>query len=296
MIQSRRKDTASAAWREVLEVTLAARAQAEENEEKRRQAAARLKAAYDTNVALLENKRQAFYRRERENEERRRKQAEEREAEDARKRAAASAKAEKRKVRRARRCVICSGTGCNLHVAPLPAQGAWRTGMGACVQDVYKQAVKKQQDTVEGILKKAADQEESMAREAERQAKALARKKLLRQLNMEYRMECVDTSRKAQLYQREQLLHKIEAETERVVGMQRSRAALQMQRKEANMQAAMQRQKMVETMDKLQARLYSLLPTRLCCARARVFCRRRSSDRRQVCRLPRSSTRLRRAR
>lgn len=120
------------------------------------------------------------------------------------------------------------------------------------MQGVYKQAVKKQQDTVEAILHKAAEQEESMAREAARQAKELARKKLLRQLNMEHRMECVDTSRKAQLYQREQLLHKIEAETERVMGMQRGRAAVQMQRKEANMQAAMQRQQMQETMDKLQ--------------------------------------------
>ena len=34
--------------------------------------------------------------------------------------------------------------------------------------------------------------------------------------------------------------------------MRREAASLQMQRKEANMQAAMQRQKMVETMERLQ--------------------------------------------
>jgi hypothetical protein len=120
------------------------------------------------------------------------------------------------------------------------------------MQDVYNQAVKKQQDTVEGILKEAHRKEESMRIENDRRQKELAKKKLMRQLNMEYRMECVDTSRKQQLYQREQLLHKIEAETTRMMSMQCSRAALQMQRKEANMQAAMQRQKMMERMDRLQ--------------------------------------------
>lgn len=53
-------------------------------------------------------------------------------------------------------------------------------------------------------------------------------------------------------YQREQLLQKIMAETDRVMTMQRDRAALQRQRREANMVASLQRQKMVETMDRLQ--------------------------------------------
>lgn len=120
------------------------------------------------------------------------------------------------------------------------------------IQDVYKQAVRQQEDTVASILKKAAEQEEIMQKEKERRNKELARKKLLRQVNMEFRMECVDTHRKQQLYQREQLLHKIMSETDRVLAMQRDRAALQTQRKEANMQAAQARQKMVATMDRLQ--------------------------------------------
>jgi hypothetical protein len=72
--------------------------QAEENEAKRQQAAQRLKVAHDTNIALLEGKRQMFYKRERENAERRKKQAEEREAADAAKREKATQKAEQRKV------------------------------------------------------------------------------------------------------------------------------------------------------------------------------------------------------
>lgn len=54
-----------------------------------------------------------------------------------------------------------------------------------------------------------------MERERERQRKELARRKLVRQLNTEYRMECVDTSRKQQLYARETLLNKIKAQTVR---------------------------------------------------------------------------------
>ena len=76
------------------------RVQAAENEEKRKQAAQRLKAAYDTNVALLAHKRQAFNARERANAERRSKQAEEREAKEVQKKQAAVAQAEKRKARR----------------------------------------------------------------------------------------------------------------------------------------------------------------------------------------------------
>lgn len=72
--------------------------QAAENEEKRKQAAQRLKAAYDTNVALLAHKRQAFDARERANTERRNKQAEDRAAQEVEKKLAAQAQAEKRKV------------------------------------------------------------------------------------------------------------------------------------------------------------------------------------------------------
>jgi cation transport ATPase len=80
--------------------------QAAENEEKRKKAAERLKTAYDTNVALLEKKRQDYYKRERANAERRKKQEEEREAADREKRAQQITKAEKRKAR-ARASPIC---------------------------------------------------------------------------------------------------------------------------------------------------------------------------------------------
>ena len=120
------------------------------------------------------------------------------------------------------------------------------------MQEVYSQAVKQQSDRVTRILHKAAAQQESMEKERNRFRKELARRKLQRQLNAEYRMECVDTNRKQQLYAREVLLQKITMQTERVMQLRRDAAALQMQRKAANMHAAVQRQQMVEAMDRLQ--------------------------------------------
>lgn len=72
--------------------------QAEENEEKRKLAAERLAAAYATNVALLEKKRQDFNQREKESALRRDAQARERELAEKEKHALSQAKAEKRKV------------------------------------------------------------------------------------------------------------------------------------------------------------------------------------------------------
>jgi coproporphyrinogen III oxidase-like Fe-S oxidoreductase len=122
-------------------------------------------------------------------------------------------KAEKRKVQPLRLSTSTS-IGCI-------AKHGFGASATRCMQEVYSQAVKKQADRVSRILKKASEQQNSMEREQERRSKALARRKLLRQLNAEYRMECVDTNKKQQLYGREMLLQKITAQTERVMQQQR---------------------------------------------------------------------------
>lgn len=142
--------------------------------------------------------------------------------------------------------------GVGYGMAPAGWAGPSLAYIVGAMQGVYKQAVRKQEETVAGILKRTAAQEESMAKEMERRNKVLASKKLDRQLNMEARMEYVCENRKQDFYQREQLLHRIVGETDRVMGMQRSKAALQRERREANMQASQARQKMVDTMDRLQ--------------------------------------------
>lgn len=124
--------------------------------------------------------------------------------------------------------------------------------LSVSLQEVYSQAMKQQSDRVASILKKAALQQDSMQLQRNKVCKELARRKLQRQLNAEYRMECVDTNQKQQLYAREVLRQKIETETERVLQLRRDAEALHMQRKVANMHAAVQRQKMVEAMDRLQ--------------------------------------------
>jgi hypothetical protein len=95
--------------------TLAGRVQAEENEQKRKQAAERLAAAYGANVALLEKKRADFHQRERESEVRREKQAREREGAERAKLELSQHKAEKRKVRFPNRACAPSGPLRSLH-------------------------------------------------------------------------------------------------------------------------------------------------------------------------------------
>jgi hypothetical protein len=61
-------------------------------------------------------------------------------------------------------------------------------------------------------------------------------------------MECGSSNRKQQLQIHREQMHKIQAETDCIMQMQRDRAHLQQQR-EANMCSSLQRQKMVETME-----------------------------------------------
>ena len=59
--------------------------------------------------------------------------------------------------------------------------------------------------------------------------------------------------RRRDAYAREQLLERIEADTERARGMLTARLELQEQRKAANMQASLQRQRMIAAMEALKS-------------------------------------------
>ena len=59
--------------------------------------------------------------------------------------------------------------------------------------------------------------------------------------------------RRRDAYAREQLLERIEADTERARGTLTARSELQEQRKAANMQASLQRQHMIAAMEQLKS-------------------------------------------
>lgn len=185
--------------------------QAQQNDEKRKQASQRLAAAYAANVAILQNKRDEFHWREADSEARREKQAHEQSELEHKKQEASTRKAQKRKVRFSGFSSGCpwAATDCLLSL----------------LQVVYNQAVKQQQDRVAAILENAANQQTIMEGERERQCRELARRRLQRQLNAEYRMECVDTIRKQQLHSRDFILQKIAAQTDRIL-MQRRDAGV----------------------------------------------------------------------
>lgn len=62
----------------------------------------------------------------------------------------------------------------------------------------------------------------------------------------------VEAMKRRDTYQRNQLLHKIQAETEKAHDLLDQRSHLQQQRKMANMSASFQRQKLLQSMEKLQ--------------------------------------------
>ena len=62
----------------------------------------------------------------------------------------------------------------------------------------------------------------------------------------------VEAGKRRDIYQRNQLLHKIQDDTEKARSLLDARAQLQQQRKMANMGASFQRQKLLQAMEKLQ--------------------------------------------
>ena len=62
----------------------------------------------------------------------------------------------------------------------------------------------------------------------------------------------VEAGKRRDMYQRNQLLHKIQDDTEKARSLLDARAQLQQQRKMANMGASFQRQKLLQAMEKLQ--------------------------------------------
>ena len=62
----------------------------------------------------------------------------------------------------------------------------------------------------------------------------------------------MEAGKRRDMYQRNQLLHKIQDETEKARSLLEARSSLQQQRKMANMGASFQRQKLLQAMEKLQ--------------------------------------------
>lgn len=79
-----------------------------------------------------------------------------------------------------------------------------------------------------------------------------SRRRVQRQLFQSVRLDKVESMRKMQAYQRQQLFEKIMAENRRIGILLHQREDLQNKRKMANMQASMQRQAMNQLMEKLR--------------------------------------------
>eukprot|EP00887_Chlorella_sp_A99_P000402 scaffold13.g402.t1 len=194
---------------------VAAEERAKFNAEQQRQAQVRIAAALKANKTLMQRKRDEYEARQRQNEERRRQRAEARRLEEETKAAREAEEAEKRRA-------------------------------------AYAEAQRKEQARVSEITRKQREKDEELARlRAERDAEN-ARRALERKLQLEDKVLSVEELKRRDAYQRSQALKRIEEETAKARDLLDQRRQLQEQRRQANMEASFQRQKIVEAMDKLQ--------------------------------------------
>ncbi|KAL3161160.1 hypothetical protein ABBQ38_009531 [Trebouxia sp. C0009 RCD-2024] len=178
-------------------------------------AEARIKAALEANRSILLKRRQDFDTKQAENEERRKQKEAERRREDALKREREAQKRIQRK-------------------------------------QAYQQAQQREEERVNDIVHRTVEKDEKLATLRDHRDHANACKSLERKLDLDLKREKVEAGKRRDMYQRNQLLHKIQDETEKARSLLDARAQLQQQRKMANMGASFQRQKLLQAMEKLQ--------------------------------------------
>ncbi|KAK9830997.1 hypothetical protein WJX81_006970 [Elliptochloris bilobata] len=187
-----------------------------QNQAVKAKAEARIAAALATNAQQLRDRRAAFNEKQAHNEARRRQKEATRHEEDMRKR-----------VQEAEAEAARKGT----YAAALAREAVRVTSIQA------RQAAK------EASLAAAA-----AAREHENEMRALQR-----HLDLDFKRNRVEAMKRRDTYIRSQLLSKIRSETEKARELLSQRAALQEQRKRANMDASFQRQRLLQAVERVQA-------------------------------------------
>ncbi|KAK9817058.1 hypothetical protein WJX72_008938 [[Myrmecia] bisecta] len=204
--------------RDVEREVVKARQQAEaekRNTEMRLKAEARITAALESNKSILVKRRDDFDHKQALNEERRREKEEIRKKEDEAKRQREVEKEEQRKM-------------------------------------AYSEAQRREEHRVSEILRKQHEKDDKLNILHEQRERVNQRRALEKKLNLDVKREKVEAMKRRDTYERNQLLCKIQGETEKAHSLLEQRSSLQEQRKMANMDASFQRQKLLVAMEKLQ--------------------------------------------
>lgn len=186
------------------------------NAEARAKAEARITSALEQNKQILIKKREDFDAKQAHNEERRKQREAERIREEHLQREREAAKQEQRKL-------------------------------------AYLQAQEREALRVSEILRKTQEKDVKLMTLKEARDHDNACRNLEKKLDLDLKREKVEAMKRRDMYQRNQLLHKIQSETEKAHDLLEQRTSLQQQRKMANMTASFQRQKLLQSMEKLQS-------------------------------------------
>ncbi|KAL6767986.1 FAP56 [Auxenochlorella protothecoides x Auxenochlorella symbiontica] len=115
----------------------------------------------------------------------------------------------------------------------------------------YEDARRQEAERVAEVLRRAADKDADLAALArEREAEA-ARKALERRLQLKHKAEAVEQMKRRDAFERAKALKRIEEETSHAQALLAQRSALQQQRRQANLDLSVQRQRVAESMSKL---------------------------------------------
>ncbi|RMZ54741.1 hypothetical protein APUTEX25_003119 [Auxenochlorella protothecoides] len=115
----------------------------------------------------------------------------------------------------------------------------------------YEDARRQEAERVAEVLRRAADKDADLAALArEREAEA-ARKALERRLQLKHKAEAVEQMKRRDAFERAEALKRIEEETSHAQALLAQRSALQQQRRQANLDLSVQRQRVAESMSKL---------------------------------------------
>ncbi|CAG9465794.1 unnamed protein product [Pedinophyceae sp. YPF-701] len=116
----------------------------------------------------------------------------------------------------------------------------------------FELAQKIEADRVQSIKNKAAEKERKLAMAAQERARELKKKKKQKELEQRRKLEIVSQHHRQQAWIREQTLQKIQDETDRAFAIKSAQQELRQKRREANLEASMQRFAALQKLEEVQ--------------------------------------------
>lgn len=119
-------------------------------------------------------------------------------------------------------------------------------------EEKFKEAQRREQQRINDILQKQSDHEIMQEQSQAERALMLAKKKLERDFDTQERQDKVQSMKRMRAYQTEKMLGKIQSDTQKALRLKAEKQQLQEERKQQNMIASHQKQKLMETMERMK--------------------------------------------